>query len=600
MAYDPEKKVYIGELEKRGETVRFGIRDQDRARHVYVIGQTGTGKSTLLEIMAAQDIANGDGLIFMDPHGQSVEHLLEYVDESRIDDVIYFAPHLQDRPTGLNIMEDIGYDRRHLVVSSLIASFHKIWGEGTWSDRMEYILSNTLLALIEYPNTTLLDIGRMYTSKSFRDQVIANIKDPQVKKYWTEEFAQYTDRYMQEATPAIQNKIGQFTSNPLIRNIVGQSKSAFDFRKIMDEGKVLLVNLSKGQIGENNARMLGVLFTTKIYLSALSRSDLSRDSLDTIPPCNFYVDEFQSFANSSFSGILSEARKYKLHLVLAHQFIGQLYSDDSGAGNAIRDAVFGNVGTFVSFRVGAVDAEIISKQFAPVFTEEDLVALPNRHMYLTLNIDGTVSVPFSARTFTMPDPPPTSLVDEVVKRSMERYGADREAVEAMVRENLEADQKEKVASGGKPGGKGGERRGPAHGQRSSVKKVFQKIQDSLPSSRDQKPQEQKPARSSERKGRSSGGERREKRAGNSQNDRKPRREDASHRQERGRKEGDGKGKEGGLGGLVDQARSSGLPKDLRAKPKQEKPTPEIHYEDGWVSLTDIQKTHAKPSKDDGE
>lgn len=455
MPYDPERIVNIGELEKRGKTVRFGIKEKDRSRHIYVIGQTGTGKSTLLEMLAMQDIRNGTGLIFMDPHGQSVEALLNYVTQDYLDNIIYFAPHHQERPIGLNIMEDIGYDKRHLVVSSLMASFEKIWGAGTWSDRMAYILQNTLLALIEYPGTTLLDVGRMYSSKGFREKVVANLKDPQVRKYWVEEFANYTERYAQEATPSIQNKLGQFTSNPLMRNIIGQKESAFNFREIMDEGKILLVNLSKGQIGENNARMLGVLFTTKIYLAALSRSDLTKAELEAANPCNFFVDEFQSFANSSFSDILSEARKYKLNLVMAHQYLGQLYSDDAGGGDVIRDAVFGNVGTFVSFRVGPVDAEIISKQFAPDIMEEDLVALPRYHIYLTLNIDGAGSTPFSARTFYEPAPEGMSLEEEVVRRTMDTYGVDRAIVEKMVEDNLAEDEEMNAAAkkgGGKQGG----------------------------------------------------------------------------------------------------------------------------------------------------
>ena len=470
MVYDPERIVTIGDLEKRGKTVRFGIKEKDRSRHIYVIGQTGTGKSTLLEMLAMQDIRNGTGLIFMDPHGQSVEALLHYVTREYLDNIIYFAPHHQERPIGLNIMEDIGYDKRHLVVSSLMASFEKIWGAGTWSDRMAYILQNTLLALIEYPGTTLLDVGRMYSSKGFREKVVANLKDPQVRKYWVEEFANYTERYAQEATPSIQNKLGQFTSNPLMRNIIGQKESAFNFREIMDEGKILLVNLSKGQIGENNARMLGVLFTTKIYLAALSRSDMTKPELEVANPCNFFVDEFQSFANSSFSDILSEARKYKLNLVMAHQYLGQLYSDDSGGGDVIRDAVFGNVGTFISFRVGPVDAEIISKQFAPNIMEEDLVALPRYHIYLTLNIDGAGSTPFSARTFYESAPEGVSLEDEVVQRTMDVYGADRAVVEKMVEDNLAEDAHSnealKKSSGQKGGGKksgwqqgGGQRNG---------------------------------------------------------------------------------------------------------------------------------------------
>ena len=436
MEHDSERVVHIGELERRGETVRFGIKEKDRSRHMYVIGQTGTGKSTLLEALAVQDIQNGEGLIFMDPHGQSVENLLNFIPPERLEDSIYLAPHLQDSPVGLNIMEDIGYDKRHLVVSSLIASFHKIWGEGTWSDRMEYILSNTLFALLEYPDTTLLDVGRMYNNKTFRNAVIANIKDPQVRKYWVEDYANYNERYIQDATPAIQNKLGQFTANPLIRNIIGQKKSAFDFREVLDTKKILLVNLSKGQIGENNAKMLGVLFTTKIYLSALSRSEMSRQELDAAPPCNFYVDEFQSFANSSFADILSEARKYKLNLILAHQYIGQLYSDE-GSGNMIRDAVFGNVGTFISFRVGPVDAEIIAKQFAPDITEEDLVSLPRFHIFLTLNIDNSASPPFSARTIGTPEPLPVSLVDKIIQQTGQRYGVARSEIEEQIKNRLE-------------------------------------------------------------------------------------------------------------------------------------------------------------------
>ena len=300
----------------------------------------------------------------------------------------------------------------------------------------------------------------MYSSKSFREKVVANLKDPQVRKYWVEEFANYTERYAQEATPSIQNKLGQFTANPLMRNIIGQKKSAFNFREIMDEGKILLVNLSKGQVGENNARMLGVLFTTKIYLAALSRGDLTKAELEAANPCNFFVDEFQSFANSSFSDILSEARKYKLNLVMAHQYLGQLYSDDSGGGDAIRDAVFGNVGTFVSFRVGPVDAEIISKQFAPDISEEDLVALPRYHIYLTLNIDGAGSTPFSARTFYEPASEGESLEDEVVQQTMDTYGVDRAVIEKIVEDNLAEDaQADAVAK--KKGGsqKGGGQRG---------------------------------------------------------------------------------------------------------------------------------------------
>ncbi|MDE0243581.1 MAG: type IV secretion system DNA-binding domain-containing protein [Candidatus Kaiserbacteria bacterium] len=551
MTYDPDRKVFIGETEKRGEVIRFGIREEDRSRHIYVIGQTGTGKSTFLEMLAMQDMENGEGLIFMDPHGQSVDSLLEYVTPNSLDRVIYFAPHLQDRPIGLNIMEDVGYDHRHHVVSSLMASFEKIWGETSWSDRMAYILQNTLLALLEYPGTTLLDVGRMYSSKDFRTKVVENVKDPQVRRYWVDEYANYSERYVQDATPAIQNKLGQFTSNPLMRNIIGQKKSAFNFRQVMDEGKVLLVNLSKGRIGDNNARMLGILFTTKIYLSALSRSDLSPQQLDATPACNFYVDEFQSFANSTFSSILSEARKYKLNLILAHQYIGQIYSGDSGDGNAIRDAVFGNVGTFISFRVGPVDAEVIAKQFAPAVTEEDLVALPRFHMFLTLNIGGAGSTPFSARTYMKPAPPPVSIADQVIKQSMQQYGVDREEIEDQVRKNIEQDWKEKKE---KPGGRGAFKK-PGQKGKAPQRGVTKAVRDAL-----------------------GGRERRDDRADKQKPDQKQQRSD------------DRKEDASELRNSIQEAKMSGMPKPLQVpKKEEEKEAPPIRYEDGWVSLGDLQE-----------
>ncbi|MDI9325455.1 MAG: type IV secretion system DNA-binding domain-containing protein [Alphaproteobacteria bacterium] len=421
--------TYLGESNARGERIRFGIKEEDRARHMYIIGQTGTGKSTLIENMVIQDIVNGKGCICMDPHGQTVEQILEYIPEYRLKDVIYFAPHDQSFPIGLNIMEDVGYDKRHLVVSSLLSAFAKIWGENSWSDRMENILSNTLLALLEFPNTTLLDVGRMYSSKQFRKEVVDNIKDPQVKQFWTEEFAAYTERYAAEATPAIQNKLGQFTSNPIIRNIVGQVDSAFNFRQVMDDKKILLINLSKGTIGETNAKMLGVLFTTKVYLAALSRADVSTQELAALPPCTFYVDEFQSFASSTFAGILSEARKYKLHLVIAHQYIDQLEEE-------VRNAVFGNIPTIIAFRLGPLDGEFMERIFSPVFEEKDIITLPRYSMYLTLCIDGAGSRPFSARSLPPPPLPVRSIRNEVLSYSREQYTTPREEVEERINARL--------------------------------------------------------------------------------------------------------------------------------------------------------------------
>ena len=426
---EDERIITIGKTNARGQYKKFGIRNKDRSRHMYVIGQTGTGKSTLLENMAVQDINYGNGLIFMDPHGQSVESILDKIPADRVDDVIYFAPNDSDNPIGLNIMEDIGYEKRHLVVSSLLSSFRRIWGENSWSDRMEHILSNTLFALLEYPNSTLLDVGRMYSSKKFRDKVTESLRDPQIKEYWEVEFANYTERFRNEATPAIQNKLGQFVSNPIIRNIVGQPKSSFSFRQVMDERKILLINLSKGTIGDTNARLLGVLFSTKIYLSALSRSDLTKKQLEESPSCTLYVDEFQSFASDTFADVLSEARKYKLNLVLAHQYIAQL-SDQ------VKEAVFGNIPTIISFRVGPFDSKILSEAFTPIFSPEHLIGLPRYHMYMTLNIDGAASKPFSAVSLEPDMPPAQSQRNKVVQNTRNLYSKPKEEIEKMITKNL--------------------------------------------------------------------------------------------------------------------------------------------------------------------
>ncbi len=354
---NPERVTYFAATDARGKYIPFGIKSKDRDRHMYVIGKTGMGKSTLLENMAIQDIRNGEGFAFIDPHGGTVDRLLDYIPEERIKDVVYFAPFDLEHPIAFNVMEDVGYDRRHLVVSGLMATFKKIW-EDAWSARMEYILTNTLLALLEYPGATLLGVNRMYTDKEYRKKVVDNVKDPVVKDFWVKEFANYGDRYTQEATPAIQNKVGQFTGNPLIRNIIGQEKSSFDIRKMMDEKKILIINLSKGLVGETNMRLLGSMLTTRIFLAAMSRANLPAPELAKLPHFYFYVDEFQNFANETFAEILSESRKYKLNLVIAHQYVEQMEEE-------VRDAVFGNVGTTVVFRVGPFDAEVLETVFMP-------------------------------------------------------------------------------------------------------------------------------------------------------------------------------------------------------------------------------------------
>ena len=427
---NPERVTYFAATDARGKYVPFGIKAKDRDRHMYIIGKTGMGKSTVLENMAIQDIRNGEGFAFIDPHGETANKFLDYIPEHRLKDVVYFAPFDMENPIAFNVMEDVGYDRRHLVVSGLMATFKKIW-EDAWSARMEYILTNTLLALLEYPDATLLGVNRMYTDKLYRQKVVENVKDPVVKDFWTKEFANYGDRYTQEATPAIQNKVGQFTGNPLIRNIIGQSKSSFDIRTMMDEKKILIINLSKGLIGETNMRLLGSMLTTRIFLAAMSRANLHGPALAKLPNFYFYVDEFQNFANETFAEILSEARKYKLNLVIAHQYIEQMEEE-------VRDAVFGNVGTTVAFRVGPFDAEVLETVFLPQFTKEDLVNLDRRQIYLSLMIDGVGSQPFSAVTIPPIEAPPVSYREEVVASSRAQFTAPRSGIEKLIIEELAA------------------------------------------------------------------------------------------------------------------------------------------------------------------
>jgi len=422
--FDPDKITLFAKTDTRGQQIPFGIKAKDRQRHMYVIGKTGMGKSTLLENMAAQDIINGEGMAFIDPHGSAIEVLLDYIPEERLDDVVYFAPFDMDNPVAFNIMEDVGIDTRHLVVSGLMSTFKKIW-EDAWSARMEYILTNALLALIEYPGTTLLSVNRMLADKEYRDKVIENVKDPAVKAYWIDEFNNYTERFAAEALPAIQNKIGQFTGNPLIRNIIGQPKSSFDVRKMMDEKKILLINLSKGLVGETNADLIGSMLITKIYLAAMSRAELPPAQMKQMPNFYFYVDEFQSFANSTFANILSEARKYHLNLIIAHQYVAQMEEK-------IRDAVFGNVGTTVAFRTGPFDAEVLETVFAPQFEAVDLVNLGMYQICLTLMIDGVGSPPFSATTLPPVQTPPKSHKHMAIKRSQQNYSKPRSEVEQLV------------------------------------------------------------------------------------------------------------------------------------------------------------------------
>jgi energy-coupling factor transporter ATP-binding protein EcfA2 len=435
---DDKRITYFGETDARNKRTKFGIRAIDRTKHVYIIGKTGMGKSTLLENMAAQDIQNGEGMAFIDPHGKTADLLLEYVPKERIRDVVYIAPFDTEYPISFNVLESVSEDKKHLVVSGLMSTFKKIWVDA-WSARMEYILTNTLLALLDHPGSTLLGVNKMLSDKEYRKEVVASIKDPSVKSFWVKEFANYTERMAAEAVPAIQNKIGQFTANPLIRNMIGQPTSSFDIRKCMDERKILIINLSKGKIGDENMKLLGGLLVTKIYLAAMSRADVPDRVMKMLPNFYLFVDEFQNFANASFADILSEARKYKLNLTIAHQYIEQM-------DEVVRAAVFGNVGTMMVFRVGATDAEVLEKEFSPDFTAEDLVNLGFTQIYLKLMIDGLTSPPFSAVTLPPIPHPDISFIKEIIDASREQFAKPRAVVEEEIVKFHEDTKKKPVPS----------------------------------------------------------------------------------------------------------------------------------------------------------
>lgn len=413
----------IGKTNFRNREQLFGIKDADRRRHVYVIGKTGTGKSTLLENMAIQDIRNGKGVAVVDPHGDLAERILDFVPKQRINDVLYFNPADFEWPVAFNLLENVSPQKRHLLASGLVGVFKKIWAD-SWGPRLEYLLRNIILSLLEYPGATLLGVMRIITDSHYRNKVVAKVTDPVIKSFWIDEYSKYNQNFQVEAVSPIQNKVGQFLSSSLIRNIVGQTKSSFDIRKIMDEGKILIMNLSKGRIGEDNSALLGAMMVTKIQLAAMERVDMAEDKRRDF---YLYVDEFQNFATESFANILSEARKYRLNLTLAHQYIDQL--DANRNNKVVRDAVFGNVGTLIAFRVGAEDAEALEPEFEPEVSASDLVNLSNYNIYLKLTIDGVTSDAFSAVTLPPFQTSGPSFRDKIIQVSRNYYGKPRKEVE---------------------------------------------------------------------------------------------------------------------------------------------------------------------------
>jgi len=454
----------------RNQLRRFGIKIDDRRRHMYIIGKTGMGKTTMLENMVLQDIYNGHGIGVVDPHGDFAEKIINYIPQNRINDVVYFNPADVEYPIGFNILEVENEEQKHLVAAGLMAVFKKIWPD-VWSARMEYILNNTLLALLDYEGSTLLGINRLLADAKFRKKVLRKLKDPVIKSFWTTEFANYEPRYQKEAVAPIQNKIGQFLSASVIRNMVAQVKSTINVREIMDTNKILIMNLSKGRIGEDNSRLLGGMLITEIQLAAMSRVDMPEEERKDF---FLYVDEFQNFATPSFANILSEARKYRLSLIMAHQYVMQL-------DEIVADAVFGNVGSMVTFRVGAGDAETLEKEYAPTFTIEDIVNLPKFQIFLKLMIDGVASHPFSATTMP-PIGSATGSAEKVIRVSRERYGKNRSVIEDKITRwsGMEIDEGDdenehgNETGGGKGNGKADTQKNDGERQREHTKKAEEK------------------------------------------------------------------------------------------------------------------------------
>ena len=408
----------------RNQKRQFGIKTDDRRRHVYTIGKTGMGKTNMLENMVVSDLRAGNGVAVVDPHGEFAEKMLDFIPASRVNDVVYFNPADMDYPIAFNILEEVDAVNRPLVASGVVGVFHKLWAE-SWGPRLEYVLRNAILGLMEYPDATLLGVMRILIDKEYRKKVVAEIKDPVVRSFWVDEYSKYPDKFQAEAVAPIQNKVGQFLTSPTIRNIVGQPHSSFDMRKLMDEKKILIMNLSKGRIGEDNSKLLGAMMITKIQLAAMSRIDMPEIDRNDF---YLYVDEFQNFATESFGNILSEARKYRLDLILAHQYIEQL--DET-----VRPAIFGNVGTIISFRVGAEDAEALEKEFSPEFLAEDIVNLAKYNIYLKLMIDGMASRAFSAETLPPISPTEVSQRAAIIDLSRQKYATPRVKVEELIMSN---------------------------------------------------------------------------------------------------------------------------------------------------------------------
>lgn len=416
------ESTIIGETDYRGIHLKYGIRDLDRLRHMYVIGKTGTGKSTFMENLVLQDIYNDKGVGVIDPHGETIKHVLEAIPEHRKNDVVIFSPGDTEFPIALNLLEAKPGEDKSLIADGLVSVFKKEFKD-SWGPRLEYFLTNTFLTLLHCQNVSLLAVPRILSDDNYRTFLLKQLKDPILLKFWQEEYALIAKdpRRKAEEISSILNKIGRFTTNPMMRNIVGQISSSIDFRSIMDNQKILLVNLAQGKVGEENMALLGGTLVTRIYSSVVQRVDLEQADRK---PFYLYIDEFQNFSNPTFEKILSEARKYGLSLTIAHQFIDQIDED-------IRNAVFGNVGTLVNFAVGPKDAEYLTKEYAPYLESGDLVNLGKYRAINKLTIDQAQSKPFSMRTLP-PSFPKTNLEKEVIDISRASYAKEKAIVQEKI------------------------------------------------------------------------------------------------------------------------------------------------------------------------
>lgn len=389
--FNPNSPSIFAQTNFRNRTVSFGIRRSDRRNHIYILGKTGTGKSTLLETLMLDDARKGYGFALLDPHGDLVEKVKKLIPWSRSDDVIDFNVPDTNQPFGFNPLRNVSLSKRPLAASGMIQVFRHLWAD-SWGPRLEHILRNTILTLLDYPDSTLSDILKILTDGDFRAKVIPFIQNKQVKNFWLREFNKYPPRLRADAISPIQNKVGAFLSNPVLEKVLTNPEKPINLRRIIDEGKILLVNLSKGALGEDTSNLLGSLLISRFDLAALSRSNTAEEDRRDF---TLYLDEFHNFTTQSLVLMLSELRKYRLSLVLVNQYLTQLELP-------IRDAVLGNAGTIITFRIGAMDAELLSQEFYPEFKPSDFTSLPNYHIYLKLMINGMISRPFSAKTL-LPD-----------------------------------------------------------------------------------------------------------------------------------------------------------------------------------------------------